>query len=325
MDRNVNIQILRGIAIIAVVMIHTCPAGISQVLVRPFINFGVALFLFLSGYLTGCEIRNWIPFYTKRITRVIIPYIIWVVLYTLLNGSPSEIPKFLITSRAAGHLYFISVYIQLVLLHPVLIKLLNSRFRKLVWLIAPLSILFFQYLGNYGKVGILENHHVQLLWNISCFGWISYYYMGMIMRNKDLHIIKSSLKFVFFLLLLFLVIQIGEGFLLHYHGFRNSGSQLKLSCLISNMAMMLFVFYFIVDVKIKYEKQIFRILKQLGDYSFGIYLCHQAFIVFLIRSGINDYIPFCLNSFAVLCVSFVFCIIGRNVFGKRVSGWLGFQ
>ena len=52
MNKNQKIQIVRAIAIIAVVMIHTCPHGITQVYIRPFINFAVASFLFLSGYLT---------------------------------------------------------------------------------------------------------------------------------------------------------------------------------------------------------------------------------------------------------------------------------
>lgn len=41
-----KIQILRGGAIIAVVLIHNTPVGILQVLCRPFFNFAVGLFLF---------------------------------------------------------------------------------------------------------------------------------------------------------------------------------------------------------------------------------------------------------------------------------------
>ena len=50
--KNNTIQIFRALAIIAVVMIHTCPSGEWQVFCRPFINFSVATFLLLSGYLT---------------------------------------------------------------------------------------------------------------------------------------------------------------------------------------------------------------------------------------------------------------------------------
>lgn len=71
--RNITIQYLRAFAIIAVVLIHTCPSGNWQVVCRPFINFSVATFLFLSGYLTKCENEDWTAFFKKRILRVIIP------------------------------------------------------------------------------------------------------------------------------------------------------------------------------------------------------------------------------------------------------------
>ncbi len=58
-QKNKEIQVLRAIAIIAVVLIHTAPTeGLYQVFIRPFINFSVPLFLFLSGYLTKSENDN---------------------------------------------------------------------------------------------------------------------------------------------------------------------------------------------------------------------------------------------------------------------------
>lgn len=55
--KDKKIQILRGIAIIAVVAIHTVRGDIS-IIIRPFINFAVAMFIFLSGYLTKIEDKN---------------------------------------------------------------------------------------------------------------------------------------------------------------------------------------------------------------------------------------------------------------------------
>ena len=42
-----NIQILRGLAIIAVVFIHNTPTGLSQVFIRPFLNSLLVFFCFL--------------------------------------------------------------------------------------------------------------------------------------------------------------------------------------------------------------------------------------------------------------------------------------
>ncbi len=139
------VQIFRAFAIIAVVMIHTTPLGNCQVLCRPFINFSVATFLFLSGYLTKIDNNNWFAFYKKRIIRVIIPYIIWTILYSIESKHIESIPINLLTAKAAAPMYYIFVYIQFVLLTPLLGKLATSKYRYLGWFVAPLSVLFFKY------------------------------------------------------------------------------------------------------------------------------------------------------------------------------------
>ena len=52
MAKDRYLQALRGLAISAVVLIHCLPQCAASVAIRPFLNFSVALFLFLSGVLT---------------------------------------------------------------------------------------------------------------------------------------------------------------------------------------------------------------------------------------------------------------------------------
>ncbi len=60
MKKNNFWQIIRGLCIIAVVMIH-CPNGVGTstqsvwLFLRQFINFPVATFIFLSGYFVNSE------------------------------------------------------------------------------------------------------------------------------------------------------------------------------------------------------------------------------------------------------------------------------
>lgn len=64
--KSYKIQVLRGIAIIAVVCIHNIPnTENGQILCRPFVNFAVGLFLALSGFLS--DMNNWKP--AKRIKK----------------------------------------------------------------------------------------------------------------------------------------------------------------------------------------------------------------------------------------------------------------
>lgn len=53
MAKDRFIQAVRGLAIAAVVGIHCLPQCTASVAVRPFLNWSVAAFLFLSGYLTS--------------------------------------------------------------------------------------------------------------------------------------------------------------------------------------------------------------------------------------------------------------------------------
>ena len=74
-----KIQVLRGLAIMGVVLIHNTPVGIEQFINRPFINYSVGLFLFLSGLLTSYLTLD----FKKRLKKVLIPYVIWTLIYVV--------------------------------------------------------------------------------------------------------------------------------------------------------------------------------------------------------------------------------------------------
>ena len=60
-----RIQIIRAIAIISVLVIHTVGQSPYELYIRPLVNFGVGVFLFLSGFLTP-HIEDVKVFYTKE-------------------------------------------------------------------------------------------------------------------------------------------------------------------------------------------------------------------------------------------------------------------
>ena len=55
MGKDYFIQAVRGLAIASVVLIHCLTQEAASVALRPFLNFAVATFVFLSGYLTPRE------------------------------------------------------------------------------------------------------------------------------------------------------------------------------------------------------------------------------------------------------------------------------
>lgn len=126
-ENSRRIQALREIAIIAVVMIHTYPHDLFGVYFRAFINFVVAMFIFLSGYLTKLDYGSWKEFYARRLKHVIIPYVFWSTVITVLKGNYHGFFINLLTGKCLMQYYFIIVYIQFILLTPLISRLLRSK------------------------------------------------------------------------------------------------------------------------------------------------------------------------------------------------------
>lgn len=303
-------------------MIHTTPGEAWQVFCRPFINFSVATFLFLSGYLTKTENNNWIAFYRKRIFRVIIPYLIWTILYSLpaikSNGIESLI-KNILTAKASVPLYYIFVYIQFVLLTPLLAKLAKSKYKLFGWLIAPTSILIFKYYSLF--TGIDNNIFIEIFWSDSCLGWFTFYYLGLLLGNN---LIKRnySLQSLIILYIISIFIQIIEGYVWFLHGEVNCGTQLKLSSLLTSTLFLLCIHTILIKEEFN-TKNKFLIL--LGDYSFGIYLCHMMIMKYSRFIPFYNHMPYPINSVTITLISLTCCIIGYKILGKRISGWLGLR
>lgn len=94
-------QMVRGICILAVIMIH-CPSDQNYtdldytvwIVLRQFINFPVAMFIFLAGYFITPEKTqgNYNTFLFKRGgIRLLLPYLVWNGAVTLRNSVSSMV------------------------------------------------------------------------------------------------------------------------------------------------------------------------------------------------------------------------------------------
>ena len=303
--KDQKIQIFRAFAIIAVVMIHTTPPGEWQVFCKPFINFAVATFIFLSGYLTKDQGEDWKSFYFRRIRRVAVPYLIWSVLYSIpdmIASGPVALMKNLLTANANVSLYYIFVYIQFVLLTPLIIRLARSRYRHLGWLIAPVSVLIFKY---YGLIfGVEMSKYASLIWSDLCLGWFTFYYLGIMLGNG---ILKRSydLRVLSIIYVVSLLVQMGEGYLWFQLDPVQCGSQLKLSSLLSSSIFML-ILHSLMQKKEWQPRS--RLMVLIGDNSFGIYLSHLMIMGLLAYLPAYSFIPFPLNSLLILIISLLLCM-----------------
>ncbi len=140
-----QINILRGLAIVGVVAVHTAahfpqagglsPVVAANVVVDVFAHYAVPLFVMLSGLTLAHRYRTGGPlhattFYARRLSKIVPPYLVFSLLYLLLftfeygAPAPSWMAFALATGSAYYHLWFVALLIQLYLLFPVLRALL---------------------------------------------------------------------------------------------------------------------------------------------------------------------------------------------------------
>ena len=308
-ESSYKIQLLRGLAIMAVVTIHNVPAGLPQVFIRPFVNFSVGLFLFLSGLLS--DAKKWQP--KKRIVKVLIPYIIWSLIYVGIRyyKTPEQLPlaylKALLTANASAALYYIFVYIELTLCIPIIDKLARSKAKWIGFLISPLEIAALRMLPLI--TGREVNGYLGILMNVSCLGWFTYFYLGYLLGNGLLEL-KMSPKKLCILLGGSIALQIQEGWWYYSLGSQNCGTQLKLSSVLSGILFCFLAYHYILSF--------------LGNHSFGIYLSHLAVMAVLDKIPYYKQIAvFPMNAAAALLLSCACAAVFGKLLGKGAK-YFGF-
>ena len=329
-EQSRKIQILRAFSIIAVVMIHTCALGAAGVIIRPFLNFAVALFLGLSGYLTRVDIPDIRAFYKKRVLRVFIPYTIWSLIYTAFRGTWAKLPLNFLTGYTCGAFYYISVYIQLTLLAPLIGRLVRSPCRALGLAITPVAIVG-EYILEACGMGMPKPYN-EVFFPV----WFIFFFTGMILRddieNARTDLFTSAAKrgsFLRGLAVCFAVTifaQVIENALWKLSGNGHMAyTQIKLGAMTTSVVVIFAAVAWIQDPrKIPFSERAVKALVGLGNISFGIYLTHLLCKDLLTKSLWQTVqMVFPLTGIVVLGVDIAAVLLMRLVFGKKLSRVLG--
>lgn len=308
-----KIQICRAIAILAVVGIHTCGYGITSLLVRPFLNFSVATFLFISGLLTKEEIGDLRSFYNKRLMRVIVPYLIWSIIYTITYQSYESFIYKLLTGQCCSIYYYILVYVQLTLLAPLLNRLIQSKFWKLGFVVSPIAIIIQSIL-------VLGGYALAFPWNANLFFvWIIYFYFGMCIRSNRIEIKAVKTKSV---IIVFMIQYIEVAF---WAFIMNNGSmattQIKISAMLTSLAVICVFYNWITDDKKINDDFLTKMFINIGDISFGIYLTHVLLIRYI--EPLVSKMIFPINTLTIVVLEVIIINLTRKIVGKKCSKWLG--
>lgn len=209
-NRIVSLDYMRVIACFMVIMVHSCEfyfidgsnIGIRSLndgywvsIIDSALRCSVPLFVMISAYLL-VPIKGSVKlFFKKRFSRVLIPFIIWSLLYAVLpfiwgDMDKSEVFDSLIHltynfNDASGHMWFIYMLIGLYLFMPIISPWLERAGKRaeeyfiLLWFLAS----FFPYIRTFtGYVyGECYWNEFNLLWYFS--GFIGYVVLAYYIRN----------------------------------------------------------------------------------------------------------------------------------------------
>ncbi len=165
-ERIKSIDSLRGLSILAVILIHTTTrtletsnfdlVGFSWTLfLNQIMRFAVPLFMIISGFVLerSNKVENYWSFIKRRFTKIFIPYIVWSLFYyfVVYNNNHDNLTKVFLTGNASYQLYFIPALLIFYLTFPLLHKLVYKVPNKIIFIIASIVGLIFLYKNYYIK------------------------------------------------------------------------------------------------------------------------------------------------------------------------------
>lgn len=248
----------------------------------------------------------------KRISKIFIPYVIWSLIFTVVYGSYSSLLNNLITANANLTFYYVFVYIQLVLLTPLIGKLLKSKYSWFGWCITPISIIIIRYVCTLMRVELGFPFPGTLF-----VVWFTYYYLGMGLGN---HILKYNLNWKKSIVLYGLVLVLSEveglAWML-YGNYDMATTQIRFTSLLTSTVACLLVYKFIKDdgIVIK-DNMVNKMLIKIGDCSFGIYLSHVLVMVVLAKIPGYGYLFFPVRSLIIIGLTTLCVMAGGKILGK---------
>ena len=295
-ERLPEIDILRAIAFIFVVVQHTL-GGFSTREGLPYSSFtimklmyvmakiAVPIFLFISAvalFYVHSKKLDCKSYYLKRIKYVFIPYAIWSAVNMIKLGNEDRFSDFIVEIIAGNggfHLWYMGMVIRVFLIFPIIlwiakkIHLMNIKIRTGIFV---LLVYLYYIISNYQSV-ISDNvgkfifgtptEVQQRIIDISILYWYLYFLLGIYFALNYEYIKKKLIQYR-------VVIFISYGFLFVYSYFNEIEmvESIKIIYLLY-MVFSILVFY-LISVSLAEKNLIYRILKFIGDYSFGAYMAH---------------------------------------------------
>lgn len=287
-ERIKSIDSLRGLAILAVVLIHTTTrtleasgfniTGFSWTLfLNQISRFAVPLFFLISGLvleLSYKEGTSYWSFIKRRFSKIFIPYIFWSIFYYLLiyNQNHDSLVKVILTGNASYQLYFIPALCIFYLIFPLLHKIYKFISNKFVLSLILLSQIFFLSKDYFVKeFDFPDPVHIAIL--------AYFLFIVGIISARNLDKIKIFVKRFNVIILLFTVLfgiyvfLEGRGRYLSTGNYLAYYSQWRPSILIYTLLIGLTFYYIFEHTKLRGS-----IMDKFSKHSFFVFFVHVAIL-----------------------------------------------
>ena len=301
--QNKYAQAIRGIAILAVIWIHSRSHikvdmtfdSIYYLFQRNLINFPVAVFFVLSGYfaptkiLTGGGIAE---FYKKRAIRVGVPYLIFTTFWVLFeilstHGMPDVqyLLKAYVLGKTVGPYYYVVVLIFFIVVTPGLLRLVEIKIGRIVVYLICFGTLLTAYYLQFKGYDIWDYLKYTIV-------WLPFYMFGMYAKRNAIKLRKrTGAQMIAFAYILEVVetialSKIESTKMIAY-------SQIRISAFLYDFAIAMVILTYI-DNTIE-ESKTNSFLIRLGNASFFVFLIHIGFIFILNKVTILSTIPLVLT------------------------------
>ena len=301
-----EINYLRAIAILGVLIIHTTDhtclinkfTGLtfSLIYIEELVRFAVPMFVFVSGFVLHNKYKSNLPmkdFYKKRLLVILIPYLIFSVLYCIVNAYLNLIPALTLNSiissifnfNASGQFWFIKLILTFYIFYPAIIayyEIIKDHFGIHTPTILLLSISMIYLFG------LFEPSLKFTVYSVSPLTYLIYFIFGIYINdNYDLicqSLERFSIRQNTLLNILILIFPFFSMFavvdLRCSTQFSNLIPYYNQLILISTHILHICIIIFCLHLLLVYKPNI-RILEKIGEYSYGIFIIHPFFLNFL--------------------------------------------
>lgn len=306
-ERLDELVYIRAIAALGILIIHATggfvvysdfgsKAMLGGIFLNQFFRFGSPIFMMISGLVIFYNYRsreefNARRFFKKKIQFILIPYIIWSLIYFFYNmnfynlawtqDSMGELINKLLLGGAYSHLYFIFLIFQFYLLVPLFLRFLPKNMEKRPFTVVGISfilqlivLIYGYYFKNKLNIGFMATFN-QIYWK-TVVSWQYYFILGGtigVHYQKISDFIEKHIRKLVGVFLLIAVFYVGQVYLDAFtngnlDNYDRFGSIRPQTMIFATFTMPILIYI------AKRMKGKFKLVQNFGMYSFGVYFSH---------------------------------------------------